>query len=1058
MDVLVMLCGRPSIVVSAEELLQEVWGSTIYSDNPVHKTITQLRTHLGDSSKVPIYIETIRKRGYRTIGAVVRQAVGTDMVVNPALAGRSPFRGLQAFDENDAELFFGRRDATEQLRQTVLARHHAGRALVLVLGPSGAGKTSLVRAGLSPALAHPARADSIALASSVTLDMADVGDQDLWVALASTLLDWQLGDEACFSGSSSASLASRLREERGAVLDELRSTLAASPSPGARLLLFVDRLEAIFSLPRVADAQREQFFLGLDQLARSGDIIVVIACRNDFYPKVARFPLLMADKPHGGHFDLNPPSAADIAQMIRLPAQVAGLTFGIDVSTQARLDDLLCQSAAGSPDALPLLQYTLQELYRLRSDAGELRFDAFHQMGGIEGAIGQRAEEVFSALSNEQQAALPGVLSLLVVQSVSDDTLTSWRAPRSALRSPGARQLVDALVEHRLFVSELVGDESGFGVAHEALLRRWPRVTGWVAEHRDLLRTRSHISLLTRRWLDENKSNDLLLPRGKQLDEAHGLVQSSVVTLTAEERALIHASAHKARRRDHLRVGAIAALAGLAMVAAGLGVSAVAARKVAEQRGAQAEGLMGFMLGDFADKLRPIGRLDLLDSVSAKALEYLSNSDGAELNNTSLAHRAKALEVIGEVRIARGDPLAAMEALGAAQTILLQQLAADPRDGDILKQLGTNAFWRGQIRLNQNDFAEAERLFREYRDYSDRRYALDPADVDAWIEQSYARNNLGTVALKRKLPRVAASEFLLSVDLKSRALAQRPSDRTLAAELADSLSWVGATKETVGELGAALKLYQRELSIAQALRVAAPQDALWDNRLARALQHLAALRLALGQAEAASADLVRARDILNRLIVKEPSNRNWQASLALTELQLLRIAAYRDAASTLPALLEVHKKLAALSAHDPNRADWARLDAIGRHLVSGALLARQLNKEAKVMADDAVARLERLLERNRSDMYTRQALANTLLTLAEIETAAGSGSAAQAACARAAELLQPDVAGSADFRILDPWLRTQQCLGKSNTQTLEARATLSRIGYNEHASRAFVQH
>lgn len=1055
MDVLVTLCGRANMVVSAEELLREVWGSTVYSDNPVHKTITQLRAQLGDNSKVPVYIETIRKRGYRTIGEVVRQAADAGVAANPALAGRSPFRGLQAFDENDAAIFFGRRDATEQLRQTVISQSRAGRALVVVLGPSGAGKTSLVRAGLLPSLARPVAAGGIAMVSSVTLDMADVGGQELLLALASSLLDWQLGENPCFPGASGDSLAGRLRDGLETLLDELQVTLGAGSAPGSHLLLFVDRLEAIFSLARVSDAQREQFFLTLDRLARSSHIIVIIACRNDFYPSIARFPLLIADKSRGGHFDVTPPAAADIAQMIRLPAQAAGLSFGIDPHSHARLDDLLCQSASGSPDALPLLQYTLQELYRLRTGDGELRCDAFHHLGGIEGAIGQRAEEVISALTEAQRAALPRVLSMLVTLSAGDDTLASWRAPRSALRSAGERELVDALVEHRLFVSELVGDESGFGLAHEALLRRWPRVTSWISEHRELLRTRGRIALLTRRWLAEKRSADLLLPRGKQLDEALGLLQSGVVTLSADETDLIQVSAHKARWRDRIRAGVIVVIVGLAVLAGGLGVSAVAAKKIAERRGTQAEGLMGFMLGDFADKLRPIGRLDLLDSVSAKALEYLASSDSAQLNNTSLTHRAKALEVIGEVRIARGDPRAAMEALEAAQAILLQQLVALPRDGEILKQLGNNAFWQGQIRLNQNDYAQAEHLFGQYLYYSDRRYALAPDDVDAWIEQSYAHNNLGTVALKRKLPRLAAAEFLLSVDLKMRALEKRPADKTLAVELADSLSWVGATKETAGELAAALALYQRELSIAQALHAGSPQDALWANRQARALQHLAGLKLALGKASEAANDLARAQEILNQLIAKEPSNRTWQWNLALSELQLLRIASYHDAGATLPALREVSGKLAELTALDPKRADWARLDAIGRQLTAVALLARHQAGAAKAAVEEAVVRLDRLLDKNLADSHTRETLAATLLTLAEIEAASGATGAAHAACARAAGLLETEASGSADFRILDPWLKSQHCLGKDD-QAAAARATLSHIGYNEHTFKLYL--
>jgi DNA-binding winged helix-turn-helix (wHTH) protein len=1054
MDVLVALCTRANLVVSADELLEKCWGTTLYSDNPVHKTITQLRAHLGDSSKAPYYIETIRKRGYRTIAAVVWDTAIQAATPGSVLAGNSPFRGLQAFGENDAAVFFGRREATEQLRTAVLTQSANGRALVLVLGPSGAGKTSLVRAGLLPALATPVQAGGIAMVSAVTLDLADVGEHGLLLTLASSMLDWQRGDAGVFAGASSDVLAQRLHSGLDGVIGDLRHALVEQHH---RLVLFVDRLEAILPPGATTEAESDAFFRILDQLARSGCVIVIVACRNDFYPTVARMPLLIAGKSSGGHVDVMPPTAAEIAQMIRLPAQAAGLSFGVDAASQARLDDVLCLSAVGSPDALPLLQYTLQELYRLRTEDGELRFDAFQHLGGIEGAIGHRAEEVFSALTDAQRAALPTVLPLLVALSVDDSTVTSRRAQRAALQSPAAAHLVDALVDSRLFVSELVGNESGFGVAHEALLRRWPRITAWITEHRELLEIRSRVALQATHWRDEHYASDLLLPRGKPLNEAHALMASGVVTLDGNETALIRASAQKARWRDRIRISTIAIIAGLALLAAGLGVGAMVARNVADERRTEAEHLMGFMLGDFADKLRPLGRLDLLDSVSAKALEYLSHAGQDALGAASLAHHARALEVIGEVRIARGDPRAAMDALLRAQTILLRLLAAHPRDPDLLKQLGTNAFWRGQIRLNQNNYAEAQSLFTQYRDYSDRRYALVPRDVDAWIEQSYAHNNLGTVALKRKMPREAAAEFLLSVALKSRALQQSPSDRTLAVELADSLSWVGAVKETLGELHAAQELYGRELAIVQGLYGAAPRDALWATRVSRALQHQAALSIALGESAAARADLTRSRAIMQRLSAQDPSNRTWQANLAMTELQLLRIAAYGDAGGTLAELNDVSSRAARLVTLDPQRADWIRLAAIADQLRGTALLAHHRVVQARKVVDATVQRLTHLLDVNPADQLTRVTLANTLLARSDIESANGAADAAQATCTRVTQLLQTDVRGSTDFHLLDPWVRAQICLG-APTLARDARDTLARIGYRDDGFTTFLSH
>jgi len=347
----------------------------------------------------------------------------------------------------------------------------------------------------------------------------------------------------------------------------------------------------------------------------------------------------------------------------------------------------------------------------------------------------------------------------------------------------------------------------------------------------------------------------------------------------------------------------------LAVLAAVLGFTASRAKQVAQQRRSEAEGLMGFMLGDFADKLRPLGKLDLLDGISTKALEYLAVSDGGELSSASLTQRAKALQVIGEVRITRGDPKAAQEALSAAQSILLKLLAANPKNIDALKEIGANYFWLGQIKLDQNEWQEAKHFFEEYRDYTDRLNKLQPNDVDTWIEQSYAHNSLGTLALRLGDSLTAASEFQVSIDLKTKAEKEKPQDRILASELADSLSWAGSTKETVGELQAAEILYTRELKVLNELHQAAPGDLLWVNRMAVAIQHKANLHRIQGQNELARQEYLQAETLLKSNMIADPDNREWQGNLALVQLNIIDISGdSKEEKNILPSLFDLRKK------------------------------------------------------------------------------------------------------------------------------------------------------
>ncbi|CAM5225289.1 transcriptional regulator [Alishewanella longhuensis] len=176
-----------------------------------------------------------------------------------------------------------------------------------------------------------------------------------------------------------------------------------------------------------------------------------------------------------------------------MPALAAGLSFDIDPDTAVPLDETLCSEAASNPDALPMLQYTLQQLYLQRSSDNKLLVAVYKKLGGIEGAIGKNAEKAIRTLTTTEQASLPAVLSLLVTLREDEQSITSRSARFSQLNTDAERALVQTLVEQRLFVSHLQQGEPCFSVAHEALLRRWPRATAWISEHHDSLSIKSRL-------------------------------------------------------------------------------------------------------------------------------------------------------------------------------------------------------------------------------------------------------------------------------------------------------------------------------------------------------------------------------------------------------------------------------------------------------------------------------------------------------------------------------------------------------------------------------------
>jgi DNA-binding winged helix-turn-helix (wHTH) protein/tetratricopeptide (TPR) repeat protein len=1047
MDVLLYLCRHPHVVVSADTLLDACWGNVSPSDNAIHKIITQLRRALDDSATEPRYIETIRKRGYRLLAELSYD----DEVSQGSWLHASPFRGLEAFEEQHAAIFFGRKLSVDQLVQVVVAQAQAACAMVLVLGPSGAGKTSLVQAGLIPALkAGAAPAESgIAISSHVQLDCADMGQSGLLETLASVLLDAEIGDRLLFENTSAAALAQRLAHDLPGLIEQLQARL-----PAIQLLLFIDRFEAVFRLPHISDADRAVFINVLDQLARSGTMQLVLACRNDFYPHLASYPALMNLKLSGGHYDLTPPGSADIAQIVRHPAQVAQLRYTVDDKGEG-LDDVLCHAARSGPDSLPLLQYCLQELYRQRTPEGELTHAAFHAMGGLEGAIGARAEQVISALGAAQIAALPHVLSQLVLVAEDESTVSSRRVPWSALRNDAENKLVQALVDAHLFVSDLQGGAPTFGIAHEALLRRWPRVVEWIEEHRQALQIRSRISAQANRWQDSGRKRDMLLPSGTQTSQAREVLLAGRISFTPQEQGFIQASLQSERRSERRRMAMMIIVTSLALLAGGLGIAARSAQTQAEAHRAEAEDLMGYMLGEFVEKLRPLGKLDLLDSVSNRALNYLSDKNKVSDSQATLTQRAKSLQLISEVKIARADPAGATKALLAGRDILHQQLQDTPENISVLKSAGENAFWLGRINLDNKDWDTAQSYFEEYRAFSEKFAKFAPANIDGIIEQSYAHNSLGSLALQRGDINRAAKEFSLSVSLKASVSQQLPDDKRVTADLADSLSWLARAQMKLGQLRQAESLYKQEVSLLQRLHDKNPSDLLWFKRLASAWQHQAEIKTALGDVETAMQSLNNALNLLKEIISRDPSNKIWQQNLLIAKLKIFELSNNKIKLNSLSELNQIDTEITSLIKLEPKKLELQKLLASSSRLRANALFSSSDFDGAERILEPEMGKLKIMYSAKPSDINLRDAWILALLTSAEIDISRKKTESAKEKSLIVYSILKPLIQGSLDFQLLVPWLKANILL-KNQDQVATAKKNLETMRYQDPAYLYFL--
>jgi len=320
---------------------------------------------------------------------------------------------------------------------------------------------------------------------------------------------------------------------------------------------------------------------------------VIATMRSDFFQRLPDVPLLLTVSAGDARYLLGFPDAAALAQIIQQPAVEAGLRFETDGTSGLNLAQVLQQEAAESPDALPLLEFALDQLWQRRTDRGEMTFAAYNQLGGLKGAIGSRAEEEFLKQPADVRAALPVVLRALATSAPSAD-VTARPAPLARF-PPGtpARRLIDALLSPtaRLLVADGDGTSARVRVAHEALLTHWERARKQLATDRADLQTRTRLEQATARWREDRTASrsTLLLNPGAPLVEAEDLLRRTPDALDPTVVAFITSSSAAARRsRRRLQIAAVS-FAIIALIAGIAAWQAYAAANLARSRELAAE-------------------------------------------------------------------------------------------------------------------------------------------------------------------------------------------------------------------------------------------------------------------------------------------------------------------------------------------------------------------------------------------------------------------------------------------------------------------------------------
>lgn len=448
--------------------------------------------------------------------------VGTDL--------EPPYKGLKVFKAEDDELFFGRTALINEL--LTLLHHHS---FLMVVGASGSGKSSVIQAGVIPALKNKGK----------RVDAPVPEGSHEWPIYTITPGSDPLQELAKPFSSSSDVL--ELRAKLAANTKQLYLTVhfALKKAGASRCLIFVDQFEEVFT--QCKDAKTRRLFIDNLFNASDGQAIVVIAMRKTYFEDCDAYERLRKVLSSNQHKYMGALNKAELEEIIKKPAALKGVRLQAGLA-DAMLKDLgVRQHDEAQQGVLPLLSHALLETWKF-SGRGEMTLAAYHAAGGLQGAIAKTADDTFKyklGTEAKQKVAEQIFLSLTEIGSgVAEDTRRrATEADLLSLNQAEALEVLHVLQDARLITADSDPQTQAkvFQVTHEALIREWSQLQNWIAENREALNYQNKIKRSIKEW-KENSYNDSFLYSKLRLEHALDWLQKNGPIATRQEREFIEKS------------------------------------------------------------------------------------------------------------------------------------------------------------------------------------------------------------------------------------------------------------------------------------------------------------------------------------------------------------------------------------------------------------------------------------------------------------------------------------------------------------------------------------
>ena len=896
---------------------------------------------------------------------------GLDPETFPFLPGRRPFPGFEPLTEQDAAIFFGREaQIVRGLDQLRTMSEVGAERMLIILGASGAGKSSYLRAGLWPRLKRDDR--NFVLLPVIRPERAALtGKFGLFVALESALAEIRIDSEPVRGlPRSRAGIADLINASPNGFFRLLASLRAARVPALVKdtgklptVIIPVDQGEELFNEEGRQEASR---FMDLVAAASAQDlgVIIIVAMRSDSFPHLQNEPGLVTVRK--APLDLPALPVGSMRVVIEGPARVAKPPIKLDPD----LVDALLEDSSG-PDSLPLLAFTLGRMFQDYGAEGKLTLAQYDRLGRLSGAVNAAVSEVLEqgmrlGVLPRDKAAQDSLLRETFIPHLARVNKADQFVRHVAVRTElPARSLaaVDLLVEARLLLrdrrSSGDADADIIEVAHEALLREWPALRGWLEADRQFLIGKDQLSEDIANWRNASpgQKDDALLS-GLNLTRARQwLIERQPQDFNSKEREFIAASIARAeaasRRRRRVSLAAACVLLAITGAAIWESIQAAKARSAAESRLGLARGSAETLVKLIATDLRSvqgiqIQTLERLLQTTKRSFDELSSAVGDDpkfrqyraqmmsefgetylkvkgLDQASSAYEeslqiyrslaakdpaaviwqrgiADQIEHIGVVRQQEGRIEPAMESFHRALDIRYPLAEREPNSAISHRNLASSYYNIGEIqmmrRMASDSLASHNRALEEQR----RALGLDPSNPDLQYELSKIHVSIAVAheALGQREKRLES--LLTALAIRKQLVETNPDNSDWKRILGWAYFWIGGYHLDEGNLDEALKNFRPCLDLRLSLVKSNPADRVAKYDLAWAYHDLGIVFLQKRDLAAAEANLNDAFSLRGDLVELDPNNTKWRKDLALSHEML------GDLASALKDLVAARKQ------------------------------------------------------------------------------------------------------------------------------------------------------